>query len=482
MISFVILAVTNNNAQDAPAQQTPNPLVVQTRSCLLFKLLPYLAVAISERLVCKRHASAAAEKAPSQRTMTRRTRPSGLLLLCAAAALLPSAARAAAAPASCTPPRAPADALKPFCVVPSTVSKEAQAVLSTMAVLKSDVSTPTRAQEVRCLHCGAELQDERNQVGGLAARRVEPSSGPAAATHTLAPARPLGTPSPSSTPPRPHQNQPRRQVRAAFAATSAAGTAGLEKGYIRAAQNETISGVPTTLWTPVYFKPGVTAGKVIFYLHGGGHSVGSCASMWNTAMGVARDAGVKVLCADYRLAPEHPFPAGLDDAVKVYRALLTRNGPRNIALLGDSSGGGLALALLLKAKQLGLQYPAAVVLFSPWSELQKTGDTQTTLSGIDPKLQYEEKLRSAALAYVGGDASKLSDPLVSPLRANWSKAAVGTLPPVLIQAGLRDVLLSDAARLYRELRAAGQPVEFSPWEGARAGLSVSGGGRCGMGG
>jgi acetyl esterase/lipase len=175
--------------------------------------------------------------------------------------------------------------------------------------------------------------------------------------------------------------------------------------------------------------------------------------------------GVKKACFDYRLAPEHPYPAALDDAVTAYRELLKTYPAKSIALLGDSAGGGLALALLLRLKREGLPQPAAAALYSPWVELTKQGDTQTTLTGVDPVLQYELNLKSPALSYAGGDGSKLADPLVSPLRADFSKGAVGQLPPILIQVGLRDTFLSDCVRLYRKLRDAGQPVDLSPWEG-----------------
>jgi len=243
----------------------------------------------------------------------------------------------------------------------------------------------------------------------------------------------------------------------------------LKRLYFSATKQAPLGGVPTVTDTPVGFNQSdpSTARKVLLYLHGGGYVNGACRKQWVTVAVAARALRVPVVCADYRLAPEHPFPAALDDATAVYKALLARGGGggADIAILGDSAGGGLALALLQRLRAEGLPYPAALALYSPWSELTKSGDTQTTLEGVDPRLSYARRLGSAALAYVGGDAAWLSDPRVSPLRANWSARAVGRLPRILIQVGLRDSLLSNAAQLYRKLRAGGQEAEFSPWEG-----------------
>ncbi|KIZ04976.1 esterase [Monoraphidium neglectum] len=248
------------------------------------------------------------------------------------------------------------------------------------------------------------------------------------------------------------------------------------KRLFSSAENLTLAGVPSVIATPLgAAKANKTAGgpeKLLLYLHGGAFFTGSCYIQWSTAGPVAKRLGVRQLCAEYRLAPKHPFPAAIDDAVAVYKELLARAAMRaaggaaaaDIALLGDSAGGGLALALLLRLRALGLPYPAAVVLYSPWVELSRVGDTQTTLSGVDPVLQYDFGLSSLALAYVSGNASALAAPLVSTLRADWRKEKVGALPPILLQVGLRDVLLSDCVRLYRKLAAAGQAVQFSPWE------------------
>jgi acetyl esterase/lipase len=172
-----------------------------------------------------------------------------------------------------------------------------------------------------------------------------------------------------------------------------------------------------------------------------------------------------VLCFEYRLAFDAPFPAAVDDAMAVYKALISSNRykPRNIALIGDSAGGGLALALLLKAKQQQLPLPGALLLMSPWADLTQSGDTQTTLTGVDPILQYTLNLAQPALTYVNGNPALFQDPLVSPLKA--SADSYKGFPPTLIQVGLRDSLLSLSTMLHRKLTSVGVESVLSPWEG-----------------
>jgi acetyl esterase/lipase len=173
----------------------------------------------------------------------------------------------------------------------------------------------------------------------------------------------------------------------------------------------------------------------------------------------------QVLCFEYRLAFDAPFPAAVDDALAVYKALISSNRYKhqNIALVGDSAGGGLALSLLLKAKQQQLPLPGALLLMSPWADLTQSGDTQTTLTAVDPVLQYTLNLAQPALTYVNGNAALLQDPLASPLKAGAD--AYKGFPATLIQVGLRDSLLSVATMLHRKLESVGVDSVFSPWEG-----------------
>lgn len=207
--------------------------------------------------------------------------------------------------------------------------------------------------------------------------------------------------------------------------------------------------------------------KCLLCRFAGAYYRGGCyAHGWAAAGGVAAAAGLKILCVNYRLAPEHPFPAGLEDALAVYRHVIGQlhYKPENVALLGDSAGGGLCMALLQQLIRDKLPLPSAAVLFAPWVDLTGAGDSVTTLTAVDPMLQHELNLKGAALAYVAGKEELLADPLVSPLFAAYDDAQA--YPPILIQVGLRDSLLSSSAMLYRKLRDGGNEyVVFSPFEG-----------------
>ncbi|HTX12799.1 MAG TPA: alpha/beta hydrolase fold domain-containing protein [Solirubrobacteraceae bacterium] len=181
---------------------------------------------------------------------------------------------------------------------------------------------------------------------------------------------------------------------------------------------------------------------VIFHVHGGGFALGSAASSVGFVSGLARKAGMSAITVEYRLAPEHPYPAALDDVTAAYQALLEREGsPAQIVLSGESAGGNLALALLLAGKQRGLAMPAAAVLFSPMTDLSVTGDSFTTKADVDPNITAAA-IRTRVNDYLGGTGIDPADPLVSPIFADLTG-----LPPLLVQAGSHEVLLDDATRL-----------------------------------
>jgi epsilon-lactone hydrolase len=196
--------------------------------------------------------------------------------------------------------------------------------------------------------------------------------------------------------------------------------------------------------------------RVILYLHGGGYCFCSPLTHRGVAAALAREADARALSLDYRLAPEHPFPAAVDDALAAYRGLLDEGAaPGQIVVAGDSSGGGLALALLLSLRDAGEPLPAGAVLFSPWTDLAATGETLRSHDGIDPMFAGAALGRAARL-YLG-DTSALH-PHASPLYA-----AFDGLPPLFIQAGSTEVLLDDARRVADKARAAGVPVDFEIW-------------------
>ena len=181
---------------------------------------------------------------------------------------------------------------------------------------------------------------------------------------------------------------------------------------------------------------------VIFHVHGGGFALGSAVSSVGFASDLARKAGMSAVTVDYRLAPEHPYPAALDDVTAAYRALLEREGAdAQIVLSGESAGGNLALALLVAGKQRGLAVPTAAVLFSPMTDLTVTGNSFTTKADVNPNITAAA-IQSRVNDYLNGTGIDPADPLVSPIFADLTG-----LPPLLVQAGSHEVLLDDATRL-----------------------------------
>jgi epsilon-lactone hydrolase len=181
---------------------------------------------------------------------------------------------------------------------------------------------------------------------------------------------------------------------------------------------------------------------VIFHMHGGGFALGSATSSVGFASDLARKAGMSAITVEYRLAPEHPYPAALHDVTAAYQALLERESAgAQIVLSGESAGGNLALELLIAGKQRGLVMPAAAVLFSPMTDLTVTGDSYTTKADVDPKITAAA-IQTRANDYLSGTGIDLADPLVSPIFADLTG-----LPPLLVQAGSHEVLLDDATRL-----------------------------------
>jgi epsilon-lactone hydrolase len=203
--------------------------------------------------------------------------------------------------------------------------------------------------------------------------------------------------------------------------------------------------------------PGADASRCIYYLHGGGYVIGSVRTHRVLGYDLSKASGARVLSMDYRLAPEHPFPAGLEDAVTGYRWLLARGvKPEHVVIAGDSAGGGLAVATLLALRDRGLPMPAAAVCFSPWVDLLGEGESMRTRADVDPMVQKEALLWYTDLYMDGGDPR---DPLASPLYADLSG-----LPPVLIQVGDAETLLDDSIRLADRLKAAGVSAELEVWD------------------
>lgn len=203
--------------------------------------------------------------------------------------------------------------------------------------------------------------------------------------------------------------------------------------------------------------PGADADRVVLYFHGGGYVIGSNVGYREFASRVSRTTGARVCVINYRLAPENPFPAAVDDATMAYRWLLNEGVAANqITIAGDSAGGGLTLATLLALKDAGDPLPACGVCFSPWTDLEGTGDSAKP-GAVDDPLIPDGGLADMSSAYAPND---LRNPLASPLHGDY----VG-MPPLLIQVGTREVLLDDAVRVAEKAEAAGVDVTLSVGEG-----------------
>ena len=217
----------------------------------------------------------------------------------------------------------------------------------------------------------------------------------------------------------------------------------------------TAGGVPAHWLT----APGTDPGRVLLFMHGGGYELGSVRSDGELAARLGRASGMRVLFPEYRLAPEHPFPAAIDDVLAAWRWLRTGQdlSPASLAVAGDSAGGGLAVALLAATRDAGQALPAAAVLMSPTVDLTSSGASMTERAGQDP-ISTPAMLAQFAADYRAGADPKT--PLASPLFAS-----LAGLPPLLIQVGTADLLLSDSERLASAAVQAGVEVTLEIGEG-----------------
>lgn len=200
----------------------------------------------------------------------------------------------------------------------------------------------------------------------------------------------------------------------------------------------------------------LTRRKILLFIHGGAYIQGSPTTHCRLAAALARRVGARVFLPDYRLAPEHPYPAAADDVVTAYRGLLAAgHDPADIALGGDSAGGGLALALLHHICSGNLPGPACLFAFSPWTDLTLSGESLKTNERRDPLLPAA-RMAEIRDMYAAGAAT--TDPMLSPLFGSFSGA-----PPVLIQAGSTEILADDSRAMARVLLAAGVDVTLEIW-------------------
>ena len=204
-----------------------------------------------------------------------------------------------------------------------------------------------------------------------------------------------------------------------------------------------LGGVPTAEIT----VDGIEPRHVVLYFHGGVYVMGDAALAAGLAAQIGRRTHAKVISVGYRLAPEHPYPAAIDDALAAYQALLQGGtAPSDIAFAGESAGGGLAIATLINARDHGLPQPAAAFVMSPYADLTLSGTTMETKHDADPLLS-PQALQARVTDYTSGQDAALG--LISPIFADLSG-----LPPLIIQAGTHEVLLDDAVRLARQAATA----------------------------
>jgi len=202
--------------------------------------------------------------------------------------------------------------------------------------------------------------------------------------------------------------------------------------------------------------PNASADRAVLYVHGGGYVIGSVNTHRDLMGRISRASGARVLGVNYRLAPEHPFPAAVDDSVAAYRWLLAQGIKSNhISVAGDSAGGGLTVATLVAIRDAKLPVPGAGVCLSPWIDMEGIGESMKTRAAADPVVQREGLLGMAA-AYLGGQNPRT--PLAAPLYADLKG-----LPPLLIQVGDAETLLDDSTRLADRAKAAGVSAKLEVW-------------------
>lgn len=237
-----------------------------------------------------------------------------------------------------------------------------------------------------------------------------------------------------------------------------AGLPALEQKLGVAVQASRIGDVATFVVTPRTIAPR-NRRRLLMHLHGGAYVFGPGRAGLPEAVMMAGLGGFEVVSVDYRMPPDHPFPAAMDDAVAVWRELAKTHDPRNMAVFGTSAGGAMTLALVLRARTEQLPLPAAIAPGTPWSDIARIGDTYQTNEWIDNVLvTWDGFLGRAGLLYAAGH--DLKDPQLSPIHGDFSG-----FPPTLLTSGTRDLFLSNTVRTHRKLRRAGVTAELHVYEG-----------------
>ena len=227
---------------------------------------------------------------------------------------------------------------------------------------------------------------------------------------------------------------------------------------IEAPEIKDYAGVKTMVVTPKNYKAN-NDDFCILYFFGGGFVVGSPDVDMSIIAGLASRTGIKVIAPYYRLSPECDCPAAIEDGIAVYTSVLESIAAANIVVVGESAGGNLSLAVILRARELGMKLPAAAVLMSPWCDLTPASESKKHPPGFDPTLDYELHSKLSIAAYSG--QYDLKNPMVSPLYADYKLG----FPSTFITSGTRDLLVGDCQRLESNLKAAGVDVQLNIWQG-----------------
>lgn len=225
---------------------------------------------------------------------------------------------------------------------------------------------------------------------------------------------------------------------------------------VGAKQTPVDAGGAKAIW---FDAPNAQKDRVILYLHGGGYVLGGPISHGSLAAQLSESAKSRVLFVDYRLAPEHPFPAAIDDALAAYQWLLAQGiKPARLAISGDSAGGGLCIATLLAIKKAGLPLPACAAPMSPWLDMEALGDSMNSKDAEDPIVKKPLLLGMVSMFMPEGADKR--DPRIAPLYGD-----LAGLPPMLIQVGSRETLLDDSRRITERAKKAGVKVQLHEYEG-----------------
>jgi len=224
-------------------------------------------------------------------------------------------------------------------------------------------------------------------------------------------------------------------------------------------ETSTIAGVTVYTLTPKDIPP-ANLNRLLFHVHGGGYVYNPGEAGTGEATAMAAYGGFKVISIDYRMPPDFPYPAAMDDVMAVWKEVVKMHDPRSMAIFGSSTGGGMTLAMILRARQEGLPLPAAIAPGTPWSDLTETGDTYKTNEWVDNVLvSWHGYLGRAAALYANGH--DLKDPQLSPIYGDFSG-----FPPTILTSGTRDLFLSLTVLTHRKLRRAGVEASLQVFEGA----------------